>query len=62
MFLKAIDVDDLNAACHYNIASSYQLLGQRGAAAAHFKKAIALGMSDKNLKDSSCKIPTLPHA
>ena len=51
MFLKAIDADELNAACHYNIASSYQLLGQGNAAAEHFKKAIALGMSDKNLED-----------
>jgi|HubBroStandDraft_4_1064222.scaffolds.fasta_scaffold21757_2 2-polyprenyl-3-methyl-5-hydroxy-6-metoxy-1,4-benzoquinol methylase len=51
MFLKAIDADELNAACHYNIASSYQVLGQGNAAAEHFKKAIALGMSDKNLED-----------
>jgi 2-polyprenyl-3-methyl-5-hydroxy-6-metoxy-1,4-benzoquinol methylase len=51
MFLKAIASDVLNAACHYNIASSYQLVGQGNAAAAHFKKAIALGMSDKNLED-----------
>jgi 2-polyprenyl-3-methyl-5-hydroxy-6-metoxy-1,4-benzoquinol methylase len=51
MFLKAIAVDAQNAACHYNLASSYQLLGQRDAAAAHFKKAIALGLSDKNVED-----------
>jgi 2-polyprenyl-3-methyl-5-hydroxy-6-metoxy-1,4-benzoquinol methylase/tetratricopeptide (TPR) repeat protein len=59
MFLKAIDVDDINAACHYNIASSYQFLGQRHAAAAHFKKAIALGMSDKNLEDFILQNPDI---
>src|ERR1700735_3606058 len=28
MFAKAIAADDLDAACHYNIASSYQVSGQ----------------------------------
>lgn len=59
MFLKAIDVDDLNAASHYNVASSYQFLGQGGSAAAHFKKAIALGMSDKNLEDFILQNPDI---
>ena len=47
MFARAIEVDALDAACHYNIASSYQVLDQQDAAAEHFKKAIALGMSAK---------------
>jgi 2-polyprenyl-3-methyl-5-hydroxy-6-metoxy-1,4-benzoquinol methylase len=59
MFLKAIDADEVNAACHYNIASSYQLLGQGDAAADHFKKAIALGMSDKNLEDFILQNPDI---
>lgn len=47
MFARAIASDDMDAACHYNIASSYQFLQKRADAAAHFKKALALGMSDK---------------
>lgn len=45
-FAEAIARDDRDAACHYNIGCSYQLLGQRAEAAAHFHRAIALGMSD----------------
>ena len=59
MFLKAIDADEPNAACHYNVASSYQLLGQGNAAAEHFKRAIALGMSDKNLEDFILQNPDI---
>jgi SAM-dependent methyltransferase len=46
-FADAIAADDRDALCHYNIAASYQALGQRTAAAAHFSKAIALGMGDE---------------
>jgi SAM-dependent methyltransferase len=46
-FADAIALDDLDAACHYNIACSYQVLGQRADAATHFRKAIALGMGDE---------------
>jgi ubiquinone/menaquinone biosynthesis C-methylase UbiE len=41
---KAIAANDLNAACHYNIATSYEAIGDRAGAARHFKKAIALGL------------------
>ncbi len=46
-FAKAIALDDLDAGFHYNIACSYQALGDRGAAADHFKTAIMLGMGGK---------------
>ena len=49
-FAAAIAADDLDAACHYNIACSYQALEQRAAAATHFKKAIALGLSGRNVE------------
>jgi tetratricopeptide (TPR) repeat protein len=49
-FAAAIAADDLDAACHYNIAASYQVLDERGAAARHFKKAITLGLSGKNVE------------
>jgi SAM-dependent methyltransferase len=47
MFAKAIASDDLNAACHYNVGNSYQALGSRTKAIAHFSKALALGMDEK---------------
>jgi 2-polyprenyl-3-methyl-5-hydroxy-6-metoxy-1,4-benzoquinol methylase len=59
MLAKAVDADGQNAACHYNLASSYQALGQREAAATHFKRAIALGMSDKNVEDFILQNPDI---
>jgi SAM-dependent methyltransferase len=47
LFAKAIAADEVNAACHYNAGNSYQALGNRGKAAAHFSKALALGMEDR---------------
>jgi SAM-dependent methyltransferase len=44
---KAIAVDDLDPGFHYNIACSYQAMGEKIAAAEHFKTAITLGMSEK---------------
>src|SRR3954464_5604373 len=47
MFAKAIAADEANAACHYNVGNSYQALGNRGKAMAHFTNALALGMEEK---------------
>lgn len=47
MFAKAIASDEVNAACHYNAGNSYQALGHRSKAVAHFRKALALGMDEK---------------
>ena len=47
LFAKAIAADEVNAACHYNVGNSYQALGQRAKAIAHFNKALALGMDGK---------------
>ncbi|MBV9458954.1 MAG: methyltransferase domain-containing protein [Bradyrhizobium sp.] len=44
MFAKAIAADEANDACHYNIGNSYQVLGNRSKAIAHFSKALAFGM------------------
>lgn len=44
-FGKALAANPDDAACHYNIGSSYEALNDRDKAAAHFKEAIALGMS-----------------
>lgn len=51
MFNRAIESDPLNAACHYNLASSYQALHQADQAVVHFKKAISLGLSGNNVED-----------
>ncbi|HUD88567.1 MAG TPA: methyltransferase domain-containing protein [Xanthobacteraceae bacterium] len=56
---KAIASDDLNAACHYNLASSYQALDRPDEAALHFKTAIGLGMSQKNIEDFVFQNPTI---
>lgn len=50
MFTKAIAADDVNAACHYNAGNSYQALGNRSKAAAHFSKALALGMDARAVR------------
>jgi SAM-dependent methyltransferase len=47
MFAKAIASDEANDACHYNAGNSYQALGQRTKALAHFGKALSLGMDAK---------------
>jgi 2-polyprenyl-3-methyl-5-hydroxy-6-metoxy-1,4-benzoquinol methylase len=47
LFGKAIAVDDLDAAFHYNIACSYQDLDEEITAAKHFRTAIMLGMGHK---------------
>jgi SAM-dependent methyltransferase len=46
-FAKAITADDLDPGFHYNIACSYQAMGEQIRAAEHFKAAITLGMSGK---------------
>jgi SAM-dependent methyltransferase/tetratricopeptide (TPR) repeat protein len=46
VFAKAIASDEVNAACHYNVGNSYQALGNRTKAIAHFSKALAFGMDE----------------
>jgi SAM-dependent methyltransferase len=45
---KAVAADELNPACHYNLASSLEALNRGEDAAIHFKRAIALGASLKS--------------
>ena len=44
---KAVAANEIDAACQYNLAASYQALGQRADAARHYRKALALGLSGK---------------
>lgn len=59
MFAKAIESDPLNAACHYNIGSSYQALSRRDEAVTHFKRAIELGLSEKNVEEFILRSPVI---
>src|SRR5262249_49892802 len=59
MFNCAIESDPLNAACHYNLASSYQAIHQTDQAVVHFKKAIALGLSGNNVEDFIMRSQTI---
>jgi SAM-dependent methyltransferase len=56
---KALASDALNAACHYNIASSYQTLNRQEEAAVHFKNAIALGMNRGNTENLILQNPAI---
>ena len=59
MFARAIESDPLNAACHYNIGSSYQALSRRDEAVTHFKRAIELGLSEKNVEEFIVRSPVI---
>ena len=59
MFTKALAADELNAACHYNIGNSYQPLGRRTDAIAHFNKALAIGMAEKTAADLILQSPAV---
>jgi tetratricopeptide (TPR) repeat protein len=59
MLAKAIVADRLNAACHYNIANSFQALGRRAEAISHFKTAFALGMTDKSIEGLILQSPLI---
>lgn len=50
MFARALSIAEPDAAIHYNIASSYQIMEQPADATAHFERAIALGLSGKNIE------------
>src|SRR5579862_1419923 len=48
---KALASDASNAACQYNIGTSYQALNRPDEAAFHFQNAITLGAHQKNTED-----------
>jgi 2-polyprenyl-3-methyl-5-hydroxy-6-metoxy-1,4-benzoquinol methylase len=56
---KAIASDSFNAACHYNIASSYQALNTEDEAEFHFKQAIALGARRKSTEELILQNPVI---
>jgi SAM-dependent methyltransferase/tetratricopeptide (TPR) repeat protein len=59
MFARAIAADEFNAACHYNIANSYQALNRPVDAIWHFKKALALGMNNKAVEEFIMQSPVI---
>jgi ubiquinone/menaquinone biosynthesis C-methylase UbiE len=61
-FEKAIALNPADAACHYNIGSSYQALDRRTEAISHFKQAIALGLDGQAIEDFVVQSPIVaPH-
>lgn len=61
-FAKAIAVDEFDAACHYNIGSSYQLVNEPTLAASHFTTALALGLSGQDAGDLALQNPAIADA
>jgi 2-polyprenyl-3-methyl-5-hydroxy-6-metoxy-1,4-benzoquinol methylase len=59
MLKKAVALDELNAACHFNLASSYQILDRRAEAVAHFRTAIALGMNNTTVEKFIVQSPVI---
>ena len=56
---KAVAVNNLDAACHYNLATSHQALHQHTDAAAYYRKAIALGLSGRGVEPFLLLDPTI---
>lgn len=59
MLAKAIAADPWNAACHYNIATSYQALGRPEDAVRHFKDAIAFGARQNSAEKITLQNPVI---
>jgi tetratricopeptide (TPR) repeat protein len=59
MLSKAVAAKDLDAAYHYNLATSYQALGNRNAAKSHFRMAIALELSGNEVEPFPLKNPLI---
>jgi hypothetical protein len=55
-FVRAVAANDLEATCHYNLATSYQALD---AAATHFRKAIGLGLSGQDVESFLLRNPII---
>ena len=56
-FEKAIALNAADAACHYNIGSSYQSLDRHAEAVSHFKQAVALGLDGQAIEDFVVQSP-----
>ena len=56
---QAVASDHHNAACHYNLASSYQALDRRDEATAHFIKAITFGAHYNNTEKLILQSPVV---
>ena len=56
---RAVASDPYNAACHYNLATSYQALDRHSEAAANFTKAITLGARQNNAEKLILQNPAI---
>jgi SAM-dependent methyltransferase len=62
VFGEALAVNERDAACHYNIGRSHQLLDERSAATFHFKRAIMLGFGNMPAEAVILQNPTVHNA
>jgi SAM-dependent methyltransferase len=58
-FTKAVNSDPFNAACHFNLANSYQALARLDDAHTHFKKAIVFGATQSNAEKLILQSPII---
>jgi len=59
LFARGIAADPLHGGCHYNLASCHQALDQRGEALVHFRQAIVIGMTDRDVQERITQNPVI---
>lgn len=58
-FAQGIAADPSHGGCHYNLASCYQALDRREEAVAHFRQAIVLGMTARDVQERIAQNPVV---
>jgi len=58
-FAQGVDADPSHGGCHYNLASCYQALDRREEAVIHFRRAIVLGMTARDVQERVSQIPVV---
>lgn len=59
LFARGIAADPLHGGCHYNLASCHQALDQRDEALVHFRQAILIGMTDRDVQERMTQNPVI---
>jgi 2-polyprenyl-3-methyl-5-hydroxy-6-metoxy-1,4-benzoquinol methylase len=58
-FTQGIAADPRHGGCHYNLASCYQALDRRDEAVAHFRQAIVIGMTARDVQERVSQNPVV---
>ena len=56
---QGVAADPLHGGCHYNLASCYQALDRHEEAVAHFRQAIVIGMTAKDVQEHMSQNPVV---